>query len=420
MAYEILRRCRLALTAVLFGAVLGGCGSNDDGNAPLLPPGGPFSAVRFVTNVEDAGPGSLRQVVADAPEGAGIFFDPTLPRGTVTLTAAIPVTRSFTLDGSSGDGGRFEIDGDQQDRIFDLNAAFPDEVFRLELRDLVLSNGAALEGGAIDGRVTELVLRRVRVFDCDGSLGDGPGGVCEFTGDLLLAIDCAFHDNLARVGGAFTLNNSTALFERCSFYRNEANDGPGGALHLLRSYAIFRSCTFLENTAVEPAVGRGGAVSLRSSPDTEARATFYGSTVVGNEATLGGAVFLRTDSGGRVTVEFFASIVADNLGGLNPEVYIDGANGFVTGTHNVIGAATDADLQDGVGQNRSGTLLVPLDPLLGPPSFDLGGRAYRVPQPGSPAVGIWTAPLSSALPKQDQRGRPRPLGGAYDAGAIER
>src|SRR5262249_58718979 len=52
-----------------------------------------------VTNLLDAGPGSLRQAILDTPAGGVVDFQPGL-RGTITLTSGeLAITRDLTLAG---------------------------------------------------------------------------------------------------------------------------------------------------------------------------------------------------------------------------------------------------------------------------------------------------------------------------------
>lgn len=400
----------LLLATIPLGCGSGGNGSPEDEEV--------FTALYTVTNLNDSGPGSLRSALAAAPDGAGIFFDPTLPAGTITLLSSLAIETSVTIGGMSGASVRFEIDGDNNDRIFSI--VYSAQVARVELRDLVLTNGAAGEGGAIDGTVGELVVRRVHVIGCDGSLGDGPGGAIDFVGDLLRAEDCAFTSCVAKIGGAVAIQDAAARFDRCSFYLNQALAYRGGAVRLFRADAVFSNCSFLGNEALDPVYGQGGAVFVHAVGSADASATFYACTIVGNDATFGGGVDLVGEMGFHASAEFHATIVAGNTAGTGADVRLVGGDSSASGSHNVIGTATFPALQNGTDGNRSGTLSTPLNPLLEPVTSDALGRAYRIPAAGSPALNIWPPPVLPGVPDGDLRGQTRPRGGAYDAGAIER
>ena len=387
-------------------------GGTDGGEEPL------FSEIRVVTNLNDAGPGSLRQHIADALEDAVIVFDTALPTGTIHFASEIVIDKSVTIGGLSGTFGRFRLDGGNSTRIFRHDHTV--DVAKFELRDLIFADTAALEGGAIDGQFGELILRRCQFVACNGSLGDGPGGAMEvYVDQRFLAEDCAFTACVGKLGGAVALVDCPdARFERCSFYLNQATEGPGGAVHLMRVDAVFSNCSFLENEALDAASGRGGAVFLRAGGTSDASATFLACTIGGNEATDGGGVYALSLAGQTARVEMMATIAADNTGGAQPDVALSGGNSEADGSFNVLGVGNVGNLFNGLNGNQGGDFVTPLNPLLLPVAIDAVGRAYRPVAFASPAVDVIVAP-DPALPDTDQRGEPRSTNGAYDVGAIE-
>ena len=117
-------------------------------------------AAFVVTNLNDSGPGSLRQMVLDANAAAGpdtIDFAAGLA-GTLTLTTGeLVLTDDVTINGdtSGDDRADITISGNNSGRIFRQTLAGTDTL----LQSLTLTNGSAAgaAGGAVrvdDGSLT--------------------------------------------------------------------------------------------------------------------------------------------------------------------------------------------------------------------------------------------------------------------------
>src|SRR4051812_46065580 len=80
---------RLAWVGLIVPLALGACRSDDVTGAMPTPvtPALLTGVVVTVTNTNDAGPGSLRQVMADAADDDVIQFDPTIAGQTILLTS---------------------------------------------------------------------------------------------------------------------------------------------------------------------------------------------------------------------------------------------------------------------------------------------------------------------------------------------
>jgi hypothetical protein len=57
------------------------------------------AATIIVTNTNDSGPGSLRQVMADAAPGDTLVFDASLSGQTIVLTSTLTISKDLTIDG---------------------------------------------------------------------------------------------------------------------------------------------------------------------------------------------------------------------------------------------------------------------------------------------------------------------------------
>lgn len=93
--------------------------------------GAASAAVRTVTNLYDAGSGSLRNVLTDAISGDSIVFDAGL-NGTILMThGVLAITKDISIDG----GNRITLSGEYRNRIFTVTNA------SLTLSNLSLMNG---------------------------------------------------------------------------------------------------------------------------------------------------------------------------------------------------------------------------------------------------------------------------------------
>jgi hypothetical protein len=97
-----------------------------------------------VTNLLNAGPGSLRQALLDTPAGGTVDFRPGLS-GTITLTSAeLAISKDLTIAGPGADV--VTVSGDHASRVFDTAATFT----------------VSLSGLTIAGRVHHRQRRRHR------------------------------------------------------------------------------------------------------------------------------------------------------------------------------------------------------------------------------------------------------------------
>ena len=399
------------------GTDLSGGGGTDGGTDGGE--GGEFSEILVVTNLNDDGPGSLRQMIFDAPEHAAIIFDTALPTGTITLQSTLHVLRPVTIGGLSGTLGRFRIDGDKMHRIFNV----PATVGKFELRDLILADGAATSGAGIRADCEQLVLRRVQFLTCNSSIGGGVGGAIRYSNGDLLAVDCAFTACLARTGGAVHVMEATARFERCSFFFNQATELEGGAIHSFGTDLTAINSSFIDNQAPDAASGDGGAVFARPVGGGTSVVRFYACTLVDNDAGLnGGGIHAHSGAGTQIDLEMHGTIAAMNTGGATPDVHLSGAASSADGTNNLLGIGNVGNLFNGFSGNQGGDFVTPLSPGLGADVFDALGRVSRTPGGGGAAKdAIAPGDLQSDVGEIlfDQSLQPRNVNGMSDVGAIE-
>jgi hypothetical protein len=236
---------------------------------PLATPGAAAADTPEVTTSADSGPGSLRQLIADAAYGDTILIgsrDIALTSGKLSVSPG----KALTIAGA---GARStSISGSRAYRIIETDAA-------LTLRDLTLRDGKVF-------------------YD---------GGAVWTTGPLTL-IDTALVDNTSTTftGGAVYATSSSVTISRSLFKNNSAGSN-GGALSLgANTLVTVQNSTFAGNAAAND----GGALSVSySAPTTVA---LVNDTFVNNRAQAGdghGPVF-QTSVG--QTVSYRNSLFAHN------------------------------------------------------------------------------------------------------------
>ncbi len=351
-----------------------------------------------VTNLDDSGPGSLREALSLIAEGGTITFDPELAGGTLTLSSGqLTVDGSVTVDASAA--APVTISAGGASRVLEVQAGAV-----VAMNDLVVRDGvAAPQGGGILN-FGELSLDRVAVTDnLENSTGTsfelGGGGIYNGDGAVLNLTDSTVSDNATVAqpgGGIYGFFNSTINITRSTVSGNVGGDVAGGLRSLGTTNVI--NSTFSGNTST---AWHGGAMFL-----TDGAVTISNSTIVGNNAPGGTAGGLMVATfGAPVSVSIADNIIADN-GTYNCQIEGGGAavltslGGNVTTdpSCSLIGSDQDVGpggaLVDVLADNGGPTLTHAL--LVGSPAIDA-------------AIGV--------CPATDQRGVSRDA--ACDVGAFE-
>jgi hypothetical protein len=281
-----------------------------------------------VLNLNDSGPGSLRQAVLDAnahPGADTINFAQGL-HGTIKLTSGeLSVTDSVTINGPGAD--KLSVSGNDASRVFETAAGI-----NVTISGLTITHGKAPDqGGGIlnDGANLTLsgdVLSQNVAFESatDAALGGGLRSLdgtltitgCTITGNRALggtgpsAFGDAHGGGLYILAGSATIRNSTISGNLAQGGDNSSDgNGTAGAIDAHASIVI-SNCVISDNRAAggenaASTASAGGGVLLLA-PATISDTTFSGNVAFGGDGgtgpfvgeAQGGALVLSTPSGG--------------------------------------------------------------------------------------------------------------------------
>ncbi|HKK29242.1 MAG TPA: right-handed parallel beta-helix repeat-containing protein [Wenzhouxiangellaceae bacterium] len=337
---------------------------------------GSAGAAEFLVDSDaDAGPGTLRDAIAQANALAGTDTITFGQIGRITLTSGqIDITESLIIDGR--DRGTV-ISGNDNSRIFGVTV----QEESLEILDLVLIEARAEDtggsglchagtsgGGAICAR-GPLRLERTRILDSHsvdgrggavrvgssgavvlenstitGNRSSGPGGGMEITAGSLTIFNSKIEDNStsnsSAYGGGLYANALTSIVgSSITGNVTEGQNGKGAGLWLRGDTAIalstisgnaslgafgagaalfqregnlrVRSATITDNTGVS-----GGAVAFNDGPGDDLVLTMVNTILAGNTAPAGNFDAI-VDNGGSITVDMQASLFGDAPGEVN-------------------------------------------------------------------------------------------------------
>lgn len=395
----------LAFLAPLLAACGGGAG-----DPPVL----------YVTTLADAGPGSLRQVVLEAPPGARVLFDPAIAGGVVTLLSPIGIGKPLWIDGGPP-GSETTLDGDAATRHFDVENAGEVRFESLILR----SGGSDGDGGSLLVHSSTVSFHRVAIVD-GFAIGVG-GGICAFDSDLSMT-ECNVQGCIGSLGGGLYLVGGSSRILHSSIVWNAAIDGVGGGMLLAGGDRVVRSCTIHANVAHGFGAGpfHGGGIAAGGAPiPGPIQLGIYGCTITANDADTegGGVSFWAENVVNRLEVR--QTLLADNTSPASPDLLVGwiGTAPTIESAWNVVGILAGGPIWHGIDGNLVGDPFTPVDPLLGPVVGVGMETRSRSPLAGSPALDA--VPHAASVDEDgdplllDQHFAPRTADVAADVGAIE-
>jgi parallel beta-helix repeat protein len=368
-------------------------------------------AIFTVTNVNDAGNGSLRQAILNANSVAGpdtIVFDPAVfatPQ-TISLTSGeLLVSQDVAITGPGA--GLLTVRRDpaaaSDFRVFDFN--FPAGGPGATLSGITIRGGRAANGGAVGvfGATQESVTIQDAVIT--GNFASGLGGGLYVGIPTLTLRNTTVSGNTAATsaGGIAAVGNMDV--ENSTVSGNTATAQLGGGILLSSSNSgwTIRNSTVTGNTAgssgggISVPINGGSALSIQNS-------TIAVNTANGTGSGQGGGG-IAVAAGAGMVVAITSTIVADNAAASGLDVL-----GPVTANFSLI--------QNPVGSTISGGNNLFADPRLGSLADNGGPTQTMALLAGSPAINAGSNPASLAT---DQRGPgfPRVAGTAPDIGAFE-
>lgn len=224
-----------------------------------------------VTNTNDNGTGSLRQVISSAVAGDIVVFADTILPGTITLTSGpITINKAITILGPGVD--KLTISGNNSSRIFIISGA------AVTISGITFANG----------------------FD---NVGSGGGAILNENGAILTLRNTSFNNNNAPiVGGAIANMASTANIENSTFTENSANFS--GAIGNLSGTVNLRNSTLSNNSATV----NGGAFA------NDGTANILNSTFRNNIAGNNGGAFANQGTATIINSTFINNIAGNNGG----------------------------------------------------------------------------------------------------------
>lgn len=418
----------------------------------------------LVTNLNDSGPGSLRQALIDVPISGIIYFDESLS-GTIQLnTGSLVIDKPLTI---WGPGARqIAVDG------FDLKGG---SVFVIDFPDLPpparqdsFNRKSALQGNLTGTSGKGLLPVEIIGLTISGGRGtalppplsrESTQGISYYGGGIFADIQPGY-DVALLIGGCFITGNGAALggdgggvylrgvaavsITNSTFYGNTASNGGGLFIDESGQTTILNS-TFSNNIAFS----NGGAI-YRTAINQVVGIGF--STISGNfAASSGGGVYSQSiapmiGSGEAIelptgdpeigALQLLSTLIAGNtlLGlpiseGTNGVMGYPDADGVFSAEFSLIGIVEGAvGITNGVAGNLAGNLMMPLDPQLGPLQNNGGPTDTMALASTSPAIDAGAG--AGIVMNTDQRGALRPwyptiptpfpgLGDGSDIGAYE-
>jgi hypothetical protein len=331
-----------------------------------------------VTNLNDAGAGSLRQAILDTPTGGTVNFQPGLS-GTITLTMGeLLINKDLSIVGPGADV--ITVSGNNASRVFEIA-----DTFTVDISALTIASGYVFndDGGGILNRGT-LTLTSAAV---NGNLAAGfqanAGGIDNL--NTLTVTGCVIDNNSASNAGGID-NDGTLTLTSSTLSGNRAASFDGGGIF------NFGTLTVTNSTLSSNFGGNygGGIFNYNAS------LTVTSSTLSSNSTSRSGGG-IGNDSG-RVTIT--SSTVSGNMarndgGGIYAIASVSESTLIVSSSTLSGNSAgiSGGGIQNGDDFTRGGSLTITSSTVSGNSAANAGGLSVGS-APGSDAVSITNSTVS--------------------------
>lgn len=344
----------------------------------------PTPQTTTVTNLNDSGPGSLRQAITDAQGGAVISFASSV-RGSLTLSKGVDIGKDITIQGPSTKASDLIIIGSNSIEAFGVRGPV-----HVRFANLSITSGSQSLTRGITNQLGTVIINNVVFF----GLSSQDGGAIVNVEGTVTAIDCVFRSNQAGSGGAVS-SSGTLLIKNSAFQANV-----GGAVDSRGTLTVINS-TFQGNNFTEY-----GAAIYNSGNATILNSTFWNNTGKAGSVTgelKGGAIANGAKASANITLQ--NSIVGGDLGGTN---CLQDYGSLV---------ADSSDLQyPGI---DCGETVLKGDPKLAALTDNGGLTPTMRLLPGSAAMGRGNKQICASIGDIDQRGAILPPNFSCDIGAFQ-
>lgn len=290
-----------------------------------------------VTNLADAGPGSLRQAILDTPAGGTVDFQPGLS-GTIILTGGeLAIAKDLTIAGPGA--AALTVSGNHASRVFRIDDPANAALSGLTIADGLVA-GPGAQGGGIDNAGTlgitdctirdNIVVRRVYVTlgggvhnagtltvtssSLSGNAAGYGGGIANDGPGTLTVTSSTLSSNSAALGGGIynRAPSSRGLTVSDSTFRGNSADSGGGICNFGTGTMTVTGSTFSRNAATGNYYNSGGGAIYNANRSVT---SVIASTFSGNSAYLGGGILSANVGPLTVTASTFRGNTADASGG---------------------------------------------------------------------------------------------------------